>query len=393
MIKPKAKTKRISSRVHISLVLAVILVFSLFFGSALSVSAATGDFRDVVCQCTTDVAGTANRLNNVTLAAQAVNGYVVQPGAEFSFNRVVGQRTEAKGYKPAPAFSDGKVIEAIGGGVCQVSSTIYASIKDYGFKITERWVHSLPVTYLPPGYDATVNYGSADFRFVNNRAYPIRIDAVVKNRVLTVKIMGTIPGKEPEKPPVVDLTVPCDPTAATVLVNGEQVAFDAYTIGGNNYFKLRDIAFVLAGTEKQFEVGYDTQTYAVLLMSGLPYTPVGGEMAGQGTAKRALPSNDKILLDGEKTDITAYKINNNNYFKLRDLGAALHFGVDWDATDWTILIDTSKDYTPEGLDGYLSDLDLSGLDLSGLDLTDPDLAGVDPSDLVLDVDLSGTGEI
>jgi len=138
------------------------------------------------------------------------------------------------------------------------------------------------------------------------------------------------------------------PTASTVLVNGEITAFDAYNIDGNNYFKLRDLAYVLNGTQKQFEVGWDAAANAISLTSGSSYTAVGGEMEGKGDgAKVPSPTNSKILLDGNAVQLTAYNIEGNNYFKLRDIGAAFNFGVDWDAELQTISIDTSKGYTIE----------------------------------------------
>ena len=157
---------------------------------------------------------------------------------------------------------------------------------------------------------------------------------------------GAVTKPEPPVPPVVDLTA--KPTAATVLVNGEKVAFDAYTILDNNYFKLRDLAYVLSGTEKQFEVGYDAATKAITLTSGKEYTAVGGEMAAKGEGnKTATPTKSVIYLDGKEVAFTAYLIDGNNYFKLRDIGAAFDFGVDWDGASKTIAIDTTKVYTPE----------------------------------------------
>ena len=136
-------------------------------------------------------------------------------------------------------------------------------------------------------------------------------------------------------------------TASIVLVNGLNVAFDAYNIGGSNYFKLRDIALVLDGTPKMFAVGYDSAANAISLTSGQLYIPVGGELAyGGGGSKTAVPTDSKILLDGAEIQLTAYNIDGSNYFKLRDIGAAFDFGVDWDSGSNTIVIDTAKGYTP-----------------------------------------------
>jgi hypothetical protein len=153
-----------------------------------------------------------------------------------------------------------------------------------------------------------------------------------------------VPGAEPPK----TAELVAKPTAASVLVNGETVAFDAYSINGNNYFKLRDLAYVLSGSEKQFEVGWDSATNAITLTSGMPYTAVGGEMSGRGSGEKTpIPTDSKIYLDGREVDLTAYNIGGNNYFKLRDIGQKLDFGVTWDGVNSIILIDTAKAYSPE----------------------------------------------
>ena len=138
------------------------------------------------------------------------------------------------------------------------------------------------------------------------------------------------------------------PTASKILVDGEEISFDAYNINGNNYFKLRDLAKVLSGTEKQFEVSWDNEARAINLISGKAYTPVGGEMTpGDGTEKVAQLTDASIYLNGELIKLTAYNIGGNNYFKLRDVGEVFDFDVSWDNESKTITVDTSKSYTPD----------------------------------------------
>ena len=135
------------------------------------------------------------------------------------------------------------------------------------------------------------------------------------------------------------------PSAATVLVNGKSIAFDAYTIDGNNYFKLRDLAFTLSGTSKQFDVGWDGTNNAISLTSGKPYTSAGSEIDSKGSEnKTPVQTSAKIYLDGVELQLTAYTIDGNNYFMLRDIGKAFDFGVDWDSANNTIVIDTAKSY-------------------------------------------------
>jgi hypothetical protein len=137
------------------------------------------------------------------------------------------------------------------------------------------------------------------------------------------------------------------PTSAKVLVNGEAVAFGAYQINGNNYFKLRDLAMALGGTEKQFEVTWDAEKNAINLLTGKAYTAVGGELAVAAAPQPQLADQtaSKIYLNGEEVRFTAYNIGGNNYFKLRDIGKAMDFGITWDASANRIGIDSKSSYT------------------------------------------------
>ena len=142
----------------------------------------------------------------------------------------------------------------------------------------------------------------------------------------------------------VDATI----TSSEILVNGKTVAFSAYRINDNNYFKLRDLAYILRDTKGQLDVGWDSTNNSITLTSGKPYSTVGGEMAGKGSGNEmALPTDSTIYLDGKRAIFMAYNIDGNNYFKLRDIGAALNFGVDWDGARNTIEINTNKGYTGE----------------------------------------------
>jgi len=145
--------------------------------------------------------------------------------------------------------------------------------------------------------------------------------------------------------PTPAVTTTAVPTASQVLINGKSVAFDAYNIDGYNYFKLRDLAYSLNGTAKQFEVGWDAANNAISLTTGKAYTVAGGEMIGKGAGNQiATLTTSKVYLNGQEVQFTAYNIGGNNYFKLRDIGQAIDFGVGWDAATNTISIDTSQGY-------------------------------------------------
>lgn len=138
----------------------------------------------------TTTTNNSNRNENIRLACEAINGTIINPGQEFSFNEATGARTEAKGYKPATAYLNGEVVQEPGGGVCQVSSTLYNAVIFAGLKSTERHAHSYEPSYVTPGEDAAVSYGGPDFKFVNNSDYPVAIKTSFSNPELVISIYG-----------------------------------------------------------------------------------------------------------------------------------------------------------------------------------------------------------
>lgn len=130
------------------------------------------------------------RTENVTLAASSINDVILMPGQEFSYNNVVGERSTENGYKMAKVYQAGQVVDGLGGGICQVSSTLYNAVVKADLEVLERKNHSLPVSYVKLGRDATVVYGVLDFRFRNNQQYPIRIQSSISNGSLTIDICG-----------------------------------------------------------------------------------------------------------------------------------------------------------------------------------------------------------
>ena len=140
-----------------------------------------------------------------------------------------------------------------------------------------------------------------------------------------------------------------DPSAHEIYVDGEKANVAAYVIGGNNYFKLRDIASILSGTDAQFEVSWDSANKAVHMTDGAAYTPVGGEQGLiSGDSKDAQVSTHTIYLDNVQMSYDVYAIDGNNYFKLRDIAEDLDFNVTWDGENRRVLIDTGAAYVPEG---------------------------------------------
>ena len=149
-------------------------------------------FRDVLASVETPHTNDSNRNTNLKLACEAINNYILMPGDTFDYNKVLGERTEEKGYKPAGALSAGTSTTEVGGGICQVSSTLYYGCLLSDLEIVTRRSHSLPSSYMPMmGIDATVSWGGPEFRFRNNTNYPIRIEAEVSGGKVKVKLIGT----------------------------------------------------------------------------------------------------------------------------------------------------------------------------------------------------------
>lgn len=139
---------------------------------------------------TTYSAGDVNRNTNIELAARTVNGTILMPGETFSYNGILGDTTADKGYKPGGAYLNGEVVQSYGGGICQVSSTIYNAVLYANLQVDERYNHSFLSGYVPAGLDATVSYGSKDFKFTNNRKFPIKLVCTAKNGVISATIYG-----------------------------------------------------------------------------------------------------------------------------------------------------------------------------------------------------------
>lgn len=148
-------------------------------------------FVDVLGECKTPHTNIPDRTNNLILACEAINGYIVKPGEIFSFNEVVGERTDEKGYRPALIYSGGLSVPAPGGGICQVASTIYCCCLYADLEVVERACHQFVADYVPQiGMDATIFWGSYDYKFRNNTDYPIRIEAYVENGYVYVTLWG-----------------------------------------------------------------------------------------------------------------------------------------------------------------------------------------------------------
>ena len=153
-------------------------------------------YEDTLGTYTTYYGGSSGaRSNNISVCSNTISGIELLPGERFDFNKVVGQRTAARGYLPAPVYviKDGETVSETdyGGGICQVSSTIFCAVNRAGLKVIARTSHSKDVTYVPKGMDATVSWGGPEFIFENSTDYPIRIFLSAGGATLSATVVGT----------------------------------------------------------------------------------------------------------------------------------------------------------------------------------------------------------
>src|SRR5213076_2842527 len=145
----------------------------------------------VVSSYSTVYGGTSNRIHNVQLVAHLVDGALIAPGAVFSFNGTTGERNAAKGFLEAPVIINGELTTGLGGGVCQVSTTVFNAAYEAGLPILERHNHALYISHYPQGRDATVNYPDVDLKFRNDTDHWLLLRTWVGSSSLTVALYGT----------------------------------------------------------------------------------------------------------------------------------------------------------------------------------------------------------
>ena len=182
------------------------------------------------------------------IACQKINGKVVLVGDTFSYNQTLGPRTIAAGYKNGKIYEGGEIVDGIGGGICQISSTLYNTVLMSNLEIVERRNHQFVTSYLPAGRDATVVYGAIDFKFKNTRKFPVRISASAKNGIATVSMFGF---KEENE--------------YTFSFNTKTIASIPFTT------KYEEDATLEAGTEKIKKKGVNglkTETYITKMLNG-----------------------------------------------------------------------------------------------------------------------------
>ena len=234
-------------------------------------------FRDVLGSFSTNVSGTSARKTNVRLAAEICNGTILLPGEQFSFNEVVGQRTTERGFLEAPAYSNGESVEAVGGGICQVSSTIYVACLYANLQIDQRQNHSYPSSYVKMGLDATVSWGGPDFVFTNDTDYPIKVVSSYSDGVVYCTIYGTMMEE------------------FSVSLSTEVLATYAYET------EYEDDDTLEAGEEKvsvEGKTGYKVQSYRTV------YDGDGNVISSEVEAVSTYKKRNEVILVGTKEEET-----------------------------------------------------------------------------------------
>ena len=202
-------------------------------------------YRDVLGEGRTPYSGNGNRTTNLQLACQALDGVIVYPGKTFSFNDTLGKRTADKGYLAAPGYESGELVDVVGGGICQVSSTLYYAALLSDMEILSRTPHSYPSSYIEKGFDATVSWGSPDFTFRNNGTLPVRLEARAAEGYVTVRILGADSR---------DYSVKLE--SKTVKAIAPEVEFEDYAYDNDEGYQDGDII-------RDGVTGYSVETYKI----------------------------------------------------------------------------------------------------------------------------------
>ena len=214
-----------------------------------------------------------NRSNNIYIATNKTNNILLNNNEEFSFNNIIGQRSEQAGFKEAPVIINGEMQSGLGGGICQVSSTIYNAVLYSGLEITEARNHSIPSSYIEKGRDATVSYGAVDLKFRNNYQYPI----LIQNKVINDTIVTTIYGNDRYKREIDIVTELVETIPNKTIVKESSVMYN-----GENFI------------QEKGRSGYKIKTYRI-------YKNKNGEILSKEYINESYyPPINKIIIKGTK---------------------------------------------------------------------------------------------
>lgn len=211
------------------------------------------DTFTLVAAFTTNTTSSSNRNSNINLACKAINGTVLLPDETFSFNSTVGERTAAAGYKEAGAISGGELIQEVGGGICQVSSTLFNAVARADLEIVSRSPHAWPSTYVNKGEDATVNWPNLDFKFKNNKDTPVFVIMYYKDRQCTAEIWGVSLGD--------GITIDLESNITKTIQPSSEI----------NYVYNPDLPAGTSETTVKLRTGYVLDTYKIWYLNGVEF--------------------------------------------------------------------------------------------------------------------------
>ncbi len=286
-------------------------------GSKISASISSiKDKYEIIGSFSTETTSNSVRNGNIKRAAAAINGTVLQPGEEFSFNDTVGQRTEEKGYGGAAAYNEGEVVTEVGGGVCQVSSTLYNAVFRAGLTTTYRRSHTFAPTYVTPGTDATVSWPGPDYKFVNNSDHAIGIITWYENQTMNAQIYGIriLPegvSWELVSEKAADLPIP----AAEIITEGEESEGTA----GSEWQAYKVIHNADGTTEKVKDhythySGHTPKKYSPEIAASLAAEAAAATAATDENGETIVSSSDAAALEsssGETTDTSAQETDDD----------------------------------------------------------------------------------
>lgn len=273
---------------------------------------------------------TINGLYDITYNKKGDTTFIIDQNATVTVNRAI-----------SAIYIDNRLFTEAND-LCSVTTCETGTYKDNQFWYDENSA-TIDQTYILPG---------ATFSISKLGDHTVTVSLGYQSKEERLALQGGDSLNWQNSPRISFLVINATPTAnyttSKVLVDGKDTAFEAYNIEDNNYFKLRDIAKVISGSAKQFEVSWDEENGVINLLSGKSYTTVGGELAsGSGQAKASVICTSKIFKDNSEVILKAYNIDGNNYFKLRDLGQAFDFDVSWNGSTNCITIETDKSYTAD----------------------------------------------
>ncbi|MFC5650505.1 VanW family protein [Paenibacillus solisilvae] len=284
---PQGDAGAANKKLSVTLPLAVKLIHPEFTLERLK---AQGIERKITSFTTDFSTSGAGRAYNVSMTAKTLNGWELAPGEVFDYSKVITLTSKQYGYRQAPVILNGELVPGIGGGICQVSSTLYNAALLAGLHMVERRNHSLPVSYLPKGQDATFAEGAINFRFKNTTGKSIIIQTEVSGRKLTVKLFGTMPAN-------VSYSIKSK-TIATIEPPVKEIPTSMVQPGERLLLSLGRSGYIVETYRTLMKNGKEISSERISRDTYKAQPTVYGISPGSGAPKGGIPKGEKLLEDG-----------------------------------------------------------------------------------------------